>query len=216
MKILFAGQEFFLHPSGVLIWPGENLLIVSDLHLEKGSHFARRGFFLPPYDSRRTLEDLARVCAETGIGRLMLLGDCFHDPQGYARLNDQTRAAFAALTSLNPLWIYGNHDGEFVPPGFTPMREWESRGLVFRHEATRQGQGEISGHYHPKAEIKFHGVRLSRRCFMEDGRKLILPAFGAYTGGLAVTDKAFRALFPVPPRYYVLGDKGVYRLDDTA
>lgn len=210
MKIVFAGHDLTLHPSGALFWPDEGWLIVSDLHLEKGSHFARRGFFLPPYDTHKTLADLEAVCARTQCRRLLLLGDCFHDAQGYARLNEDDRAVFSALLIHDPIWIHGNHDGEFVPPGFTGAQEFTHRGLVFRHQAQPGAQAEISGHYHPKAELLFHGSRLSRRCFIEDGRKMILPAFGAYTGGMAVTDPVVRALFTAPARHYILGQDKVY------
>jgi len=118
MKINVNGEEIILHHSGVAFWPKHKMLIVSDLHLEKGSHFAMRGFFLPPYDSTETLDRLRVVCDEFDTQRLIILGDCFHDDGGFDRLPSAAREAFNGLLRYDPIWIKGNHDGDFVPPGF--------------------------------------------------------------------------------------------------
>lgn len=210
MKITFGGHEFLLHPSGALYWPSEKMLVVSDLHLEKGSHFAPRGFFLPPYDSRHTLSLLAQVCAETGCARLLLLGDSFHDEKGYARLAKTDRHAFNSLTAFAPIWIRGNHDRDFVPEGFSGMLEYKHESIVFRHEASRDDGFEISGHYHPKIDVSTGYTRLSRPCFVEDGQKLVMPSFGAYTGGLSIDNPVFKKIFRNKGRAYAIGKEKVY------
>ncbi len=209
MKIVINGEDIILHPSGIAIMARARLAIVSDLHLEKGSHFARRGFFLPPYDSDETLLRLIAVLGEENISRLLILGDCFHDDKGYHRLQPRARALFASLLSFNPIWIRGNHDGDFVPPGFTAHDEYAEGGVVFRH--INNGE-DISGHYHPKAEIEHKGGYVMRPCFVEDGKRLILPAFGAYTGGLSLSSPVIRNLFPGAFRFHTTGRK-IYSFD---
>ncbi len=216
MILSFGGHEFFLHHSGALYWPDEKMLIVSDLHLEKGSHFARRGFFLPPYDSHDTLTSLKNVIDDLKPAQLLLLGDAFHDTRGFDRLGKKERALFADLLSLNPIWIHGNHDAGFVPEGFLGMEDHTNRGLTFRHQAVPGLTHEISGHFHPKAEIAFGGRRHACPCYIEDGNKLILPSFGSYTGGLSTTDPVIANLFTSPPNLYLLGENRVYYIEDQS
>ncbi len=215
MKISFGGHEFILHPSGALLWPDRNIILVADLHLEKGSHFAARGFFLPPYDTHRTLTKLLALCRNSDLRQVIILGDCFHDPKGYARLKPQDRALFDDLLHYDPIWIKGNHDGDFVPPGFPAYDVLELEGIFLRHEADSECAPEISGHYHPKAPINHKGSLLSLPCFVEDGRKLILPAFGAYTGGLNCEDAVLKKIFPQGCKTYALGSEKVYRLQSS-
>jgi uncharacterized protein len=210
MRLVFAGEEFLLHPSGALLWQRQRMLVASDLHLEKGSHWAMRGYFLPPYDTHATLGSLLRTCDETQAQRLLLLGDCFHDPGGHARLDPTARAQFDALQRFEPIWIRGNHDPDFAPPGFEACDTHARDGLVFRHEAEMGAVNEVSGHFHPKARIPHRGVHVERPCFVEDGRKLILPAFGAYAGGLSVESPAIRRLLTGPRRYHLLGRDRVF------
>jgi len=213
MKLRFAGQDMMLHPAGAVYWPAPSILMVADLHLEKGSHFARRGFYLPPYDSRETLQKLLDVVAAFNPDRLVVLGDSFHDPQGYDRLGDTEKILFERLTAFDPVWVRGNHDGPFVPPGFAAADVFHQDGVALRHEARADDAGpEISGHFHPKTDMIHKGGRIARPCFIEDGVRLILPAFGAYTGGLAVTHASIAGLFPNGYRLHVLGDKRIYSL----
>ncbi len=212
MKLSFGGHELMMHASGVLYWPDREMLIVSDLHLEKGSSFARRGFFLPPYDSDETLRRLLAVCATLAPKRLVLLGDSFHDEQGYQRLSQDAINLFSELYRFDPVWVVGNHDGAFVPGGFEVHRDFVVDGLTFRHEAEEDGQFEISGHYHPKADIIHKGARVSVRCFVENGQRLVMPSFGAYTGGLAVSHPSIRALFPQGHTLHVLSSTRVISL----
>lgn len=205
MTISFGGHEFALHVSGALLWPEQDMVIVSDLHLEKSSWYARQGFFLPPYDSHAILENLLSVFERSGMGRLLILGDCFHDIDGYARLSPADRALFDRLAAHNPIWIVGNHDRGFIPPGLSGYQDICLSGLIFRHEAMPGVSGEISGHFHPKAAIRHKGGRVSRFCFIEDGTKMILPSFGVYTGGLDVANEAITKHFHSGFRVHIPG-----------
>ena len=202
---------------GSLYWPDRQTLIVSDLHLEKGSSYARRGQMLPPYDSRATLERLARALTDRTARRLICLGDSFHDQSAADRLGREERDALIALTGqVETVWIAGNHDPA-PPPDFggTVVEDLVDGGLVFRHEADAQtGWGEISGHFHPKAGLSAKGRRLSGPCFMEDGRRLIMPAFGSYTGGLSVLDPVYRPLFPMGYRAHITSRHGVLSVSE--
>lgn len=210
MIITFGTHEFLLHHSGALFWPDERMLIASDLHLEKGSHFARRGFFLPPYDSHDTLSALIKVLKETAAEKLLLLGDAFHDAKGFDRLGKKERALFDRFLAYNPVWIHGNHDAGFVPEGFKGMEDFTQGGVTFRHEAEPGAINEISGHFHPKAEMPFGRGNYACPCYIEDGKKLILPSFGSYTGGLSVTAPAIAELFANAPNLYLLGENRVF------
>jgi hypothetical protein len=183
---------------GALYWPGEGLLVVADLHLEKGSSFARRGTLLPPYDTTETLARLARAIARHAPRIVIALGDNFHDGGGPARLSAQDRASLAALQrGRDWIWIAGNHDPEPASGiGGTFAAMVNVGALTFRHEPSRNAPaGEIAGHLHPVARIAQRGRAVSRRCFATDGKALVMPAFGAYTGGLNVRDRAFAAVF---------------------
>jgi DNA ligase-associated metallophosphoesterase len=210
MKVVFGGHEFLMHPSGILFWPLRSMAIVSDLHLEKGSHFAKRGYFLPPYDSHETLVRLFDVFQELKPENTLILGDTFHDEHGFNRLHFDSRALFKMLLNYNPIWITGNHDGDFVPKGFSAHTSLKIENITFNHQAAVGIEHEISGHYHPKVDIFHLNARVSRPCFIEDGNKMILPAFGAYTGGLSIQDKAIMRLLS-KPRIYALGEK-IYAL----
>jgi DNA ligase-associated metallophosphoesterase len=183
----FAGDTFFATADGALFWPRQEALLVADLHLEKASWFARLGQFLPPYDSHATLSALAAEVERTGARRLYCLGDSFHDAFGCERLPEQARTLLTGLTSkLDWTWIVGNHDPGFADQcGGTLADEVEIAGIVLRHEAVRDdSRPEISGHFHPKLRVNLKGRHVSRRCFVVSPSKMILPAFGALTGGL--------------------------------
>ena len=183
----FAGQTFFATADGALFWPEQRALLVADLHLEKASWFAPFGQFLPPYDSHATLSALAAVLERTCATRLFCLGDSFHDRLGCDRLPGSARALLTDLTGrLDWTWIVGNHDPGFADHcGGRLADEVEIAGIVLRHEAVRDDpRPEMSGHYHPKLRVRLRGRQVSRRCFVIAPTKLILPAFGALTGGL--------------------------------
>lgn len=187
VPLSFAGDTFLLSPAGTLFWPARQALLVADLHLEKASWFARLGQLLPPYDSHATLTALAGEVEATGARRLYCLGDSFHDRLGCDRLGPDSRALLTDLTGrLEWTWIVGNHDPGFADHcGGTIVEESEIGGILLRHEARPcEPRPEISGHFHPKLRLTIKGRSVSRRCFVASEHKLILPAFGALTGGL--------------------------------
>lgn len=187
VPLSFAGHEFFAIAEGALFWPAHRALLVADLHLEKASWYARDGQFLPPYDSHATLSALAQQVERFGAARLFCLGDSFHDRFGCDRLPDEARTLLTRLTAgLDWVWILGNHDPGFADHcGGRLTEELEIDGLVLRHEAdVRDPRPELSGHFHPKLRMQIRGRQVSRRCFVASETKLILPAFGALTGGL--------------------------------
>ena len=185
----FAGESFQASSSGALYWEAQRTLLVADLHLEKASWFARLGQLLPPYDSHATLTALAQEVERTGSTRLYCLGDSFHDRFGCDRLPAESRALLESMTArLDWIWIVGNHDPGFADHcGGAIVEEAEIGGILLRHEARAdEPRPEMSGHFHPKLRLSLNGRRISRRCFVASDRKLILPAFGALTGGLDV------------------------------
>ncbi|WP_119168095.1 ligase-associated DNA damage response endonuclease PdeM [Algihabitans albus] len=206
------GQSLQPLVSGALWWPSQATLIVADLHFEKGSSFAARGQFLPPYDTSTTLEKLEILVEKFCPNALIALGDSFHDRAAAERISQQDQARIRRLAAkLDWLWIAGNHDPD--PPadwGGQVAVETTVGGLVFRHEALAdRPDGELSGHFHPKACVQVRGKRVSARCFVSDGRRLILPSFGTYTGGLDVLDPAVSDLFPNSFTAHLLGKKAL-------
>lgn len=195
--IAIAGASLVADPEGALYWPDEGMLAVADLHLEKGSSYAERGVLLPPYDSAATLARLARLIAHYAPRLVVALGDSFHDGGGPARLADADRAALRALQrGRDFIWIAGNHDPDPADGIGGDFADLIGIGaLTFRHEPTETGLGEIAGHLHPAARIARRGRSVRRRCFVGDGNRLVMPAFGVYAGGLNVRDRAFAAFF---------------------
>lgn len=210
--IHLAGERLMLDPGGYVAWPAQRLLAFADLHLEKGSAFAARGRMVPPYDTRETLERLARALRRHRPERLVLLGDSFHDAQGSARLAPADATALARLLAgVEVVWVLGNHDP--TPPERLPglaVAEWSLGPLAFRHIATPGARAELSGHYHPKASMPTRAGLVTRPCFLADSRRLLLPAFGAYTGGLDIADPAVAALFPRGGRAFLLGAERLF------
>lgn len=214
ISLTVNGATLVPEPSGALWWPDRELLVVADLHLEKGSAFASRGQLLPPYDTATTLERLAEAVRRRQPRRLVCLGDSFHDPEAAERLAPEARNRIRALTAaLDWVWVAGNHDP--APPaglGGRVAGELVEGGLVFRHEAVAtRAAGELSGHFHPKARVRLRARGFSGRCFVGDGRRLVLPAFGAFAGGLDVLSPAIRRLFPDGFEVALLGRRAVYR-----
>lgn len=215
LEYLFCGQPLLLHSSGAAFLTKSRTLIVADLHFEKGSSYVAKGTLLPPYDTRRTLESLGGAIRAFTPKRIVCLGDSFHDGEAFARLHQDDAARLAELTdNVRWVWITGNHDPR-VPKeiGGLITNEWSPDELTFRHIAhAATDPGEVSGHYHPKAVVRTRSRTVSRRCFVTDARRLILPAFGAYTGGLNVMDNAIADLFRDTMETYVIGDSRVYRI----
>lgn len=193
VRFSFCGHELVALEQGALYWPARNALLLADLHLEKASWFAKRGQMLPPYDSQATLAAATQLVERTGAREVWCLGDSFHDARGCERLPADAQAALRALTAATDWrWITGNHDAGFADHcGGTIVEEAEVNGLVLRHEADRrETRPELSGHFHPKLRLTHRGRHVARRCFVATETKLILPAFGALTGGLDAGDPA--------------------------
>lgn len=214
LAIRVCGEAFEAHPSGALYHPGEATLIISDLHLEQGAALAARGHLIPPYDTASTIKRLEGVIAHFSPQRVIALGDSFHDTGVAERLSGETRAAIARLQAGREwYWVTGNHDPELPPslhghvvPGLT------LGALRFRHEPVNgPAAQEVAGHLHPAARVSRRGRTVRRKCFITDSRRLVMPAFGAYTGGLNVLDPAFRPLFGGTDfTVWVLGRQDVY------
>lgn len=211
-----AGERIMLCPMGVALWPATRTLMAADLHLEKGSHFAARGRVLPPYDTRATLGQLARTFQRHAPRRVVFLGDSFHDAKGRSRLVGEDLALLLRLLSgREVVWVLGNHDPH--PPTELPgmaCAEFAEGPLRFRHVGgaplARHGEAEISGHFHPKAAVATRAGLLTRPCFLGDGRRLVMPALGAYTGGLNVNAPPLRGLFPRGARAFLLGEERLF------
>jgi len=209
LAIALNGARLFADPTGALWWPARATLAVADLHLEKGSGFAERGKLLPPYDSAETLGVLGRLIERLRPERVICLGDSFHDGRAGGRLPRAVGERLRALVGPRDwIWITGNHDPAPPPDwGGQAFPEYADGPLRFRHEAVAGARtaGEISGHFHPKAGISWRGRRVVGRCFVEDGRRLVLPAFGAFAGGLDARDPAIAGLFPKGYRVHIVG-----------
>lgn len=199
VPLSFAGEEFCLTTGRALYWPREQALLVADLHLEKASFYARHGQPLPPYDSRETLERLALAIRETGARRVFTLGDNFHDSAGPGRLEPHAAGMLAALIRATDwVWITGNHDASIeMQAGGTLAEELEIAGMVLRHQAQAgETRPELSGHYHPRLQVTVRDRHIRRPCTVmsrgvgNHGGRMILPAFGALTGGMDAADPA--------------------------
>ncbi len=209
-----AGQRMSLQPCGGLWWEAASVLVVSDLHLEKASSYAARGQMLPPYDTRATLQRIGALIQSLRPTTVISLGDSFHDRRARPRMAADDVALVREMTdACDWVWIEGNHDPK--PPedlGGRMAHELVLGDLVFRHEpSVAPVAGEISGHLHPCARVIGRGGRTVRaRCFATDGERLVMPAYGALTGGLNVLDVAFDPLFPNGVFAGVVGRDGVY------
>jgi len=194
--ISVAGVEFLGDPDGALIWPDERLLVVSDMHLEKGSAFAERGVLLPPYDTAATLAKLAALILRYDPRAVIALGDSFHDRRAHERLCAADDEMLAGLQRHREwIWVAGNHDPA-TPRGLQGAcaQEVAIGAIAFRHEPTG-AHGEIAGHLHPLARVAVRGRTLSRRCFAAGRDRMVMPAFGAYAGGLNIREQPFAAVF---------------------
>ncbi len=207
------GEELIALAAGALYWPDRETLIVSDLHFEKGSHFATKGVLLPPYDTRATLKRLQALVEAHRPKTVISLGDAFHDGEAEARMDGRDSEALKALVaSARWVWILGNHDPD-PPARFSGAVERSLRlgRLLFRHEPAPQPEpGEIAGHLHPVAKVRAETRLIRRRCFATDTERLVMPAFGAYAGGLNILDDAFDGLFRREVTAFILGGSGVY------
>ncbi len=219
-QCILASLDVILDMSGALYLPEGKLLVVADLHLEKGTSGAKRGIFLPPYDSQLTLKLLASTVAKYTPSSVIFLGDSFHDADAPFRLEGSCVDILKLLAaSTDLIWVTGNHDPD-IPKSIaaTCITELSYAGLHFTHIPQSSTEvPQVSGHLHPIVTVTGRGRTLRRRCFASDGDRMILPAFGAYTGGLNIRDKAFDGLFKSGQlTTHVIGDDGVYSLPVTA
>ncbi len=215
LRLRIRGVEIVCRAAGALWVETEALLIVADLHLEKGSSFATRGQMLPPYDTRDTLARLEAEVAFLSPRLIVFLGDTFHDRGGEGRLDTDDHGRVEALAlGRTLLWLAGNHDRDAprILPGDTADL-FSVAGLDLVHEPTTTPEGlEVAGHLHPCARVRGKGATVRRRCFVTDGERVILPAFGAYAGGLNVRDVAFGRLLKRRPLAGVLGTGRVHAI----
>ncbi len=212
--ISLCGKAFRADMSGALYWPSENAIVVADLHLEKGSAFAAKGQMLPPYDTRETLHRLAKVIDRFQAETVIALGDSFHDCDAGTRMSDDDLETLRIMQdTCEWIWITGNHDPE-IPKEVRGhvVPELTASGITFRHEPTNGPvTHEIAGHLHPAAKVSLNGFSLRRPCFVSNGLRLIIPAFGAFTGGLNIFDEAFEPLFGNEGlAVWMLGQEGLY------
>ena len=213
-RLSLCGKALVADGSGALYWPTERTLIVADLHLEKGSSFAARGIMLPPYDTRQTLQRLAEVIDRFAPQHVIALGDSLHDPNASERIDATNLKMLSILQEDREwTWITGNHDPEIAPVfGGRVAEQLVIGGIRFAHVP---GQGrmasEIAGHMHPAARLSIYGHIIRRPCFVGNSRRLLLPAFGTFTGGLNVLDPAFIPLFGNDGmNVWMLGQEGLY------
>ncbi len=213
-EIAVAGVAAVLDPTGALYLPEHDALLVADLHFEKGSSFAQLGRFLPPYDTRETLAALTEVVARLDPGQVIALGDSFHDVGGPERLGDEERATLEEVQGGREwIWVTGNHDRTLPEAvGGEVVSDLALGPLVLRHEPALGAAGEIAGHLHPVGKVVMRGRGVRRRCFVTDGTRCVMPAFGAYAGGLNVCDPVFAPLFPDGFTAHVIGGERLFAI----
>ena len=213
-RIAIAGAEAVLDPAGALWLEASRTLIVADLHLEKASAHAARGTMLPPYDTRETLERLAVAMERYDPAIVVALGDSLHDRGAAQRISSRDLAGLEILQEDRRwIWVTGNHDPEIAGKlGGEVVDALAVGGLRLVHIPTPgRATHEIAGHLHPAARLSLYGHALRRPCFIGNRLRLVLPAFGTFTGGLNVLDQAFLPLFGNDGfGVWMLGQEGVY------
>lgn len=213
-EILLNGRSVVLDLTGALYLAEEDTLLVADMHFEKGSSFARKGLMLPPYDTRETLLALNDAVARFNPRTVVALGDSFHDVGGPDRLGDEERAALERVQAGRRfVWVTGNHDHRLPAHlGGDVVAEMALAGFVLRHEPQEGAGAEIAGHLHPVGKVVMRGRGVRRRCFLTDGTRLVMPALGAYAGGLNACDAAFRPLFPNGFTAHLIGTERIFAI----
>ena len=212
--VAVCGKQLIADNSGALYWPGEHTLLVADLHLEKASSYARNGTLLPPYDTRQTLTRLAEVIDRYEPARVIALGDSLHDVGAAQRMAAEDLEVLHIMQEDREwLWLAGNHDPDVGSRlGGRMCGALEVGGIALRHQpANGCITHEIAGHMHPAARLSMYGYSIRRPCFVGNGRRLVMPAFGAFAGGLNVLDDAFQPLFGNDGiAVWMLGQEGLY------
>ena len=217
--MLLNGERLVPDVSGALWWPAQRMLVVADLHLEKAASFAARRTLLPPYDSRATLLRLRDLIRRYSPNRMVCLGDSFHSVHGPSSLHDDDRRILATIAqTCEWTWVLGNHDPALPAelPG-TCVDQMVLGPLTMRHlPAAGRVRGEVIGHFHPKASVTVRGSNVTRRCFLTDGHRLILPAFGSFAGGLDALDPVYETVLTGARTAWLLGDRNVYPVSLSA
>ncbi len=215
MNIVFNKNKFILNPDGSMLWPKESCLIVGDLHLEKSTSYIDQGNYLPPFDSLDTLSKLSNSMKKNNIKKIIFLGDVFHDSNGYKRLKLKEQRLFDTIINVNTIWISGNHDAKFLPKNINSYNLYKLNEFTFSHISCSKNIKEISAHYHPKVTFKYMGNKISKPCFLIDNNKIILPAYGSYTGGLNISSNIFKNILFQKFDIYALGNKKVIKLNSS-
>jgi DNA ligase-associated metallophosphoesterase len=215
-RIELGGIDLLPDLAGALYVPDFEALLVADLHLEKASSLARRGVHLPPYDTRATLEHLAFSLAASRPRRLILLGDSFHDDEAHLRIDVGDIAELIRLTrGIDIIWLAGNHDPSPTKTlGGHYAGEIALGPITLRHipGSLAKEECEIAGHLHPAAALAQRGRSLRRKCFVGHGRRIVMPAYGSFTGGLSVSAAPFQAIFPEGDfDVWMIGGKAIHR-----
>jgi uncharacterized protein len=212
LGLAMCGKALLADSTGAIYWPAEACLLVADLHLEKASAYAQSGALLPPYDTRETLIRLAQTIDRYQPLRVIALGDSFHDAGAAQRIGADDRERLRILQEDREwIWLSGNHDPR-LGLGGRHADEIRLGGITLRHRPTPgSATHEIAGHMHPAARLSLYGTSIRRPCFVGNGRRIIMPAFGAFTGGLNVLDDAFLPLFGTGGMaVWMLGHEGLY------
>lgn len=213
-EIELKGQPALLDLTGAMYLPEQDTLLVADLHFEKGSSFARRGMMLPPYDTRETLLALSDAVFRFNPKTVIALGDSFHDIGGPERLGTEERTTLSEVQQgRNWIWVTGNHD-RILPDsiGGQVVAEMALGSLTLRHEPMAGAQAEIAGHLHPVGKVVMRGRSTRRRCFLTDGSRCVMPALGAYAGGLNACDAAFKPLFGNGFTAHLIGTERIFAI----
>ena len=213
-EIELKGHLALLDLTGAMYVPEHDALLVADLHFEKGSSFARRGMMLPPYDTRETLAALSDAVFRFNPKTVIALGDSFHDIGGPDRLGDEERTALAEVQQgRDCIWVTGNHD-RILPDsiGGQVVEEVRLGSLTLRHEPMASEQAEVAGHLHPVGKVVMRGRSTRRRCFLTDGHRCVMPALGAYAGGLNACDAAFKPLFANGFTAHLIGTERIFAI----
>jgi DNA ligase-associated metallophosphoesterase len=213
-EIELKGQLALLDLTGAMYLAQHDALLVADLHFEKGSSFARRGMMLPPYDTRETLLALSDAVFRFNPKTVIALGDSFHDIGGPDRLGEEERTTLSEVQKGREwIWVTGNHD-RILPDsiGGQVVEEMTLGSLTLRHEPMAGEQAEIAGHLHPVGKVVMRGRSTRRRCFLTDGQRCVMPALGAYAGGLNACDAAFKPLFPNGFTAHLIGTERIFAI----
>lgn len=214
-SIQFNKHLFYLEESGALIWPKKSVAIVSDLHLEKSSYFAKDGIFLPPYDSYETLLNLKKMIKTNGVKKLILLGDIFHDNYGFERLERNSKKIFKSILDSNEIvFVHGNHDENINIPDVKFFYNFTENNINFSHEPKENNNHQVCGHLHPKITLKVNNKKISKKCFVLTKKIIFLPAYGKFTGGLDIKHNVFKKYIDKNSIFFPIHNNKIYKVND--